>query len=124
MAHAKDVQGEFAIGMLVGLKYEMRNALAARPVAPHADLADRLRDEVRRCSLGHVDRYEEDAEAFYRATGYMAPGKSVPFEMAAGQDFESRSVAWDKWNRGRAETWKALLREAASVLAGENKSKS
>lgn len=43
------------------------------------------------------ESFEEAAALFYRETGYMAPGKSVPMEMG-GEDYDvARQGAWTHW---------------------------
>jgi len=46
--------------------------------------------------INYTARYERHAEAFYRETGLMAPGKSVPAEMG-WQDEERRHREWKLW---------------------------
>lgn len=49
------------------------------------------------------DEFEALAESFYRATGYMAPGKSVAM-VAWSEDYEERrQEAWRKFLRDRQE---------------------
>ena len=47
--------------------------------------------------MTHTENYERHAEAFYEQTRFIAPGKSVPSEMAAEQDDEQRRQAWNLW---------------------------
>ena len=45
--------------------------------------------------------FEAHAEAFYRETGIMAPGKSVPLEMSTSQpDYETRHIKYAEWIKG------------------------
>ncbi len=43
------------------------------------------------------ERFERLAELFYRATGLMAPGKSVPTAMSSNDYEERRQAAWPLW---------------------------
>lgn len=47
--------------------------------------------------------FERLAEDFYRETGFIAPGKSVPLEMAATQHDDERRAAWRKWLNAREQ---------------------
>lgn len=47
-----------------------------------------------------ICRYEAKAEAFYRATGMMAPGKDSPAEFGSSH---SRADRWDRWEQWLAE---------------------
>jgi hypothetical protein len=49
-------------------------------------------------------QYEAIAEKFYRETGYMRPGKSMPIEMCVVDDDE-RMEAWRQW----CAEWKLRL---------------
>lgn len=54
------------------------------------------REILRRWDLGPSELYEEDAAAFQRDTGLMAPGKDVPAAIGS-DDHERRSAAWRDW---------------------------
>lgn len=43
------------------------------------------------------ERFEIVAELFYRDTGFMRPGKSMPMEMCSSVSEHRRREAWDKW---------------------------
>lgn len=65
------------------------------------DLQETIRDAL---DLFHQpgedsnERYERLAKTFYDETGLMAPGKSVPVEMAASQPgLDEREEAFDSW---------------------------
>jgi len=45
--------------------------------------------------------FEALADAFYRETGLLAPGKSVPAAMAG--DVEDRHARWEAWLKEREE---------------------
>jgi hypothetical protein len=79
-------------------------------------LAARLLAWEENSRLGYTERFEREAEAFYRATGFMAPGKSVPMEMAATQGDEARDSAWRTWSENRQEQFRKDMRDAASAL--------
>lgn len=55
------------------------------------------------------ERFEIMAEAFYRMTRRMAPGKSVPMEMASTCSYEERSAAWEVWNEAYSPVIHAML---------------
>lgn len=42
-------------------------------------------------------QFEIVADLFYRDTGFMRPGKSMPMEMCSGELDQRRRAAWDKW---------------------------
>jgi predicted phosphoadenosine phosphosulfate sulfurtransferase len=79
-----------------------------------AKLSERLKVMVARNRLGYSERFEQDAERFYAETGFMAPGKSVPLEMASSNSEEEREEAWAKWTDGLREEW---YREMESTIA-------
>ena len=76
-----------------------------------------LDNHVRRTELGYTERFEEDAEQFYRETGFMAPGKSVPFEMASTQQDDKREAAWNTWTGKMRVDFCAMLRAASAALS-------
>lgn len=59
------------------------------------------------------------AEHFYRETGFMAPGKSVPLEMCREGYDDDRRRAYEAWHRERRALRHATIREAADLLAGD-----
>lgn len=65
-----------------------------------------------------LERFEREAEAFYDATGYMAPGKDVPAAMGATSDYEMRrACAWEAWCAGVSYG----ARRVPSVPSGETR---
>jgi hypothetical protein len=66
--------------------------------------------------MGHTERFELHAERFYRETGYMAPGKSVPMAMAGSFSDEDRHAAWDAWNHRQKQQWQQDMRDVLAVL--------
>lgn len=63
-----------------------------------------LRAEVVRLCSGLVapvenanDRFEREATAFFRATGMLAPGKSVPAALASDEYEAERQRRWAQW---------------------------
>lgn len=65
-----------------------------------------------------IQRYEEEAEAFYQATGVMAPGKDVSAAMHGYDADELRHKLWRMWARAvRAERILAALPEARILAA-------
>lgn len=85
-----------------------------------AELVDRVRGYLLESSMGHTERFELHAERFYRETGYLAPGKSVPMAMAGSPfaDDEHRGEAWDEWNRLNKERWRQDMRDVLAMLEG------
>lgn len=79
-----------------------------------AALRARLENYATWAALGYTARYEATAERFYNATGFMAPGKSVPLEMA--QDEAARARAWAKFQTDEGAQYQRDLR-AAALLA-------
>lgn len=65
-----------------------------------------------------LDEYEEIAEEFYRATGYLAPGKDAP--MGDGTTWEERNAAWRVWTTMRRKV-KALEERVATLEAAQSK---
>ena len=84
-------------------------------------IASRLKQHAQCTVMGYTERFEYYAEQFYRETGFMAPGKSVPLEMAASQPDEARTAAWDRWQIAKREAYLSDLREAIAAIvdAGE-----
>lgn len=60
--------------------------------------------------MSPTEIYEVKANAFYRMTGYMAPGKSVASEMIAYQDMETRRQLWALWHEVYRPLWDAMIR--------------
>jgi hypothetical protein len=77
-----------------------------------------LRELSARHRLGYSERFEMDAELFYHQTHFIAPGRSVPEAMSAGDAYErERQAAWDAWTKQRAEYWMLAIDQAADALA-------
>ena len=81
-----------------------------------AELIERVRGYLVESAMGYVERFDLQAERFYRETGYMAPGKSVPMAMAGSFSDEDRGAAWDEWNRLNKEQWQQDMRDVLAVL--------
>jgi hypothetical protein len=61
--------------------------------------------------------FEQVAEQFYRETGFLAPGKSIPLEMHLGADHDARrQQRYNEWHLQRRELRHNTLREAAAAL--------
>lgn len=69
--------------------------------------------------LDALTRYEIEAEAFYRMTGKMAPGKSVPMEIAR-DDMEERLNLWRDWQHKYRDIILAFSAAIARVLPDED----
>ena len=83
-------------------------------------LKARLADLIARHDMGYSERFDADAERFYRETGFMAPGKSVPMAMAGSFSEDEREQAWEVWTAAQSEGYKQLLRDLlANVTALE-----
>lgn len=80
------------------------------------ELIARLMALSGRYDMTATERYEADAEAFYRETGYLSPGKDVPMAMG-GQDERERRNAYDVWSAKRNQAQQAAILEAAAALA-------
>lgn len=93
-----------------------RNGTPREAFMPASEVAARLRDQVRKSRLSYSERFEEDAERFYKLTGYLAPGRSVPAAMASVGNDEERHVAWDEWCKLEREDWQRLCERAAALL--------
>lgn len=85
-----------------------------------------------------IQRYEEEAEAFYQATGVMAPGKDAAAAMHGYDADELRHKLWRMWARAvyaererdevrqradRAERILAALREPSEGVVEDAASK-
>ena len=80
------------------------------------NLHERLRLFANRSEQSAAERFESDSEDFYRETGYIAPGRSVPLAMD-GVDFdERRRVKWAEWCAEKQRVYTAALREAADAI--------
>lgn len=88
-----------------------------RPVADVADLLRRLDEQLTLSDMGYSERFDYQAERFYRETGFMAPGKSVPVEMSSSQRDEEREPAWRAFQDKLSDEWKATIREARGRIA-------
>ena len=80
------------------------------------ELIARLMALSGRYDMTATERYEADAEAFYRETGYLSPGKDVPMAMG-GQDETERRAAHESWIAGRNRSQQQAIQEAADALA-------
>lgn len=104
------------------IRLNEQHATIAALTTQVAALRDALTIMRDRFTGGASERYDELAERFYRATGMMAPGKSVPAEFATNWTHEQRSKRWDEWC---AEDWCALMLKVNAALshppAGEGK---
>lgn len=79
-------------------------------------LIEKLMALANRYDMTATERYEADADAFYRETGYMSPGKDVPMAMG-GQNERERRDAYDVWSAKRNQAQQAAILEAAAALA-------
>lgn len=84
-----------------------------------AEVIERVKGYLEASTLGYTDRYERAAEEFYRETGYMAPGKSVPMEMAGSFSEEDRSAAWDEWHKLNLARWQQDMRDVIAILEAQ-----
>jgi hypothetical protein len=80
--------------------------------------AERLRALAARYDMTATERYEADAEAFYRETGFMAPGKDVPMAMG-GQDEQERRAAHERWIAARNAQQQADILAGAAALEAQ-----
>ena len=62
-------------------------------------------------------QFERIAEEFYRATGYMRPGKDDPLPHSQEYEIE-RNRAWERWRTDRSRTVLAKLRDALAKMEG------
>lgn len=77
---------------------------------------EKILEQIRRTEMSYTERFEYDAERFYRETGLIAPGKSVPMEMwSDGMDLRRRE-AWDKFQIKLRLEYAELMRDAATFL--------
>lgn len=72
---------------------------------------------------GHdrLTQYEDAAEAFYRDTGLMAPGKSEPMGWAWLHSQEERSERWEAWCKARADARMSAVARLRADLADARK---
>lgn len=61
------------------------------------------------------ERFERDAARFYRETGYMAPGKSLPLEMCPSDD-AAREAKWLEWVAARKAEYIQTLSDVLDLL--------
>lgn len=66
--------------------------------------------------MNFTQRFEIEAERFYAATGFLAPGKSVPLEMCRDGYYNERRAAWDKWIADQALEFAAACAAGAAAL--------
>lgn len=77
---------------------------------------DMILEQIRRTEMGYCERFEHDAERFYRETGLLAPGKSVPAEMWTEDIDHRRHTEWDAFQHKLRHEWIELMRDAATFL--------
>ena len=78
---------------------------------------ERLREALKLCRMwvgtGNATAdYEAFAEAFYRDTHMLAPGKSEPLNMGGLHSREELQTAWDAWVEEKRAVVLAALMEA------------
>lgn len=66
---------------------------------------------------GANERFERIGEIFYRATGYLRPGKDCRLH-----SMEEREQAWDQWIAENLASARAVLAQHATEQAGMSKS--
>lgn len=77
-----------------------------------------LRELVARQAMGHCERYDADADAFYAETHLIAPGRSIPPAMNAGDAYErERQEKWEAWTKARSARWTQAMADAADLLS-------
>ena len=90
--------------------------------SPQVEQAERdaavLAERAERLLMSYTARYEQDADEFYRATGFMAPGRSVPMAMG-GYDEDQRQAEWDKWIAEQQDLFRWALLAGAAALRRE-----
>ena len=54
-----------------------------------------------------LQSFEDEAAEFYRATGYLRPGKSIPCGMETDEYIAERDKAWKDWTERKEnlEAW-------------------
>lgn len=85
-----------------------------------ASLVQRLQQFVKERQMFRHDPsgwHELVAADFYRATGIIAPGKSVPLEMGAMWTEDERQIKWTAFVTARSEAYERDVSEAAALLA-------
>ena len=80
----------------------------------NTELLTRLQNIIAEENLGYSERFERRAKEFYRATGFMPPGKSVPMEMTISED--ARNVVWESWNAQRTKQFYDDLRQCVVMF--------
>lgn len=86
------------------------------PAKDTETLRTRLQEFAARVEQPDVERYEANAEQFYRDTGYLAPGQSVPLAMADGSYDDRRDALWKAWVAQRKKDYITTLHAAADAL--------
>ena len=77
--------------------------------------AEVLEQRAERLLMTYTARFEQDADEFYRATGFMAPGRSVPAAMG-GYDEDQRQAEWDRWVAEQTDLFRWALLAGAAAL--------
>jgi len=80
-------------------------------------LINRLFHQLARSKMGYSDLFESDAEAFYAKTGLLAPGKSLPLEMASDEYEDRRNAAWRRWQDEQRERWRSDVGKVIEALS-------
>lgn len=116
-----------AVRVLAGKIADTEAGLAAaqREIAELRSQRDRLAATLEAIVLPSLDAqerpseaFEERAEEFRRATGYLAPGKSRPIEMGGSDRAEDdRQTAWSAWQKARYEEQLERMRAVPALLA-------
>jgi hypothetical protein len=89
----------------------MNNTLEA------VSVVELLRELSVRHRMGYSERFEADADAFYAETHLIAPGRSIPIAMNAGDAYErERQEKWDVWTKARSDAWMAAIDQAAARI--------
>lgn len=65
-------------------------------------------------NLTALHLYEIKALAFYKMTGYLAPGKDQPAACAVNEDV--RIAVWAEWCKTHAQCIDALMKAMVEVL--------
>jgi hypothetical protein len=86
-----------------------------------ADCAKALHVYLQRFSMTATERYEADAEAFYAATGLMAPGKDAPMAGNFGSEQERRD-GYQSWVDDRNSRLQDVIAAAVLFLREPRKS--
>lgn len=83
---------------------------------PDSEIVARLEACLVRSEMGYSERYDADAERFYSETRFMAPGKSVPLEMASTQPDEERQQAWEAFSLKLRDEFHSMLRDTVAEI--------